>query len=156
MRIRQSSDRLSHSSGLDRHYGMNGDDPSARLRLTALVVLHLVISIAHGTAHDGAHVPMSLAAKAFVVLVVVGAPLVGLALLWWKPQAGSWVIASAMAGSFAFGVVNHFVFTGPDHVARVAADWRPLFASTALLLALTEAMAAALAFGLARERTLTA
>ena len=46
-----------------------------------------------------------------------------------------------MAGALVFGVVNHFARSSPDHVAQVAAPWRPMFASTAVLLALTEAAA---------------
>jgi Na+/proline symporter len=51
-----------------------------------------------------------------------------------------------------FGFVNHFVFSSPDHVAHVARPWRPLFATTAVLLALTEALGSGLAIRLARER----
>ena len=40
-----------------------------------------------------------------------------------------------MAGSLVFGLVNHFVFVSPDHVAHVDPQWRPLFATTAVLLA---------------------
>jgi len=31
--------------------------------------------------------------------------------------------------------VNHFVLESPDHVAQVAAQWRVLFGTTAVLLA---------------------
>jgi hypothetical protein len=49
-----------------------------------------------------------------------------------------------MAGSLVFGRINHFIVQGTDHVAHVAAAWRPLFASTAGLLVLTEAAGTAL------------
>jgi len=48
--------------------------------------------------------------------------------------------------------VNHFVFASPDHVAHVARQWRPLFTTTAVLLALTEAIGAGLAIRIARGR----
>ncbi len=57
-----------------------------------------------------------------------------------------------MAGSLIFGFLNHFVFASPDHVAHVAPQWRPLFATTAVLLALTEVLGSGLAIRLARER----
>jgi hypothetical protein len=48
-----------------------------------------------------------------------------------------------MAASLVFGVVNHFLLASPDHVSHVAQQWRTLFATTAVLLALTEAATAA-------------
>jgi hypothetical protein len=56
-----------------------------------------------------------------------------------------------MAGSFIFGFLNHFVFASPDHVAQVANQWRPLFATTAVLLALSEALGFGLALRLVRK-----
>jgi hypothetical protein len=44
-----------------------------------------------------------------------------------------------MAGALLFGVVNHFVLPGSDNVVQVHAEWRAVFSSTAVLLALTEA-----------------
>jgi Ni,Fe-hydrogenase I cytochrome b subunit len=126
-----------------------------RAWIAALVVLHLVISIVHGAAHDGAHVPLSRAANLFVFIVILGGPLAGLLLLWRSGRAGAWLIGATMAASLVFGLTNHFVLPSPDHVAQVARQWRPLFASTAVLLALTEALTAALAFRVARERTRT-
>jgi hypothetical protein len=55
-------------------------------------------------------------------------------------RIGSWVIAVALVGSLVFGLVYHFVFANPDHVAHVDPHWRPLFATTAALLAVTEAL----------------
>lgn len=49
------------------------------------------------------------------------------------------------------GLVNHFVFASVDNVRHVAAEWRPLFAGSALLLALTE-IAGAFAGGMAATR----
>jgi hypothetical protein len=50
-----------------------------------------------------------------------------------------------MAGALIFGVVNHFVLSRPDHVAHVDSQWRALFATTAVLMAITEAWASVLA-----------
>jgi hypothetical protein len=51
-----------------------------------------------------------------------------------------------MAASLLFGLINHFVISSPDHVDHVAAQWRPLFTSTAVALAVTEAAGAILGF----------
>ena len=131
---------------------MNRNVNPARRWLTAAVLAHLVISIVHGAAHAEAHVPLSPAANLFVFIVILAGPLVGLALTWPAERIGSWVIAVTMAGSLVFGLVNHFVMASPDHVAQVARQWRPLFATTAVLLALTEALGSGLAIRLARER----
>jgi len=87
-----------------------------------------------------------------VFVVILAGPLVGLALTWPAERLGSWVIAMALAGSLVFGVVNHFVFASPDHVAHVVPEWRPLFTATAILLAVTEGLGSGLAIRLAGAR----
>ena len=131
---------------------MSRSDRPGRIWLGAAVLAHLVVSIVHGRAHAGADVPLSYAANLFVLVVIVAGPLIGLALMWPAEQAGQWVIAVTMAASLVFGVVNHFVLAGPDHVAHVDPTWRPLFASTAVLVAVTELLATALAIRLLTER----
>jgi len=58
-------------------------------------------------------------------------------------------VALTLAGSFVFGIVNHFMLASPDHVAHVAREWRPLFAATAIGIASTEALGSWLALRLA-------
>ena len=111
--------------------------------LTATIVVHLVISIVHGMAHNQAEVPLSPAANLFVIVVIIVGPLAGLALMWMATRAGSWIAALAMAGSLVFGVVNHFVIAGQSQT---------LFGTTAVLLALTEALGFVLAVRLAQKR----
>jgi hypothetical protein len=120
--------------------------------LTAAVLSHLVISLVHGAAHAEAHVPLSRAANLFVFVVILAGPIVGLALTWPAPRIGNWLIGITMAGSLVFGMVNHFALAGPDHVAHVVLEWRPLFATTAVLLVLTEALGSGLAIRFALER----
>jgi hypothetical protein len=130
---------------------MNTDRRSARLWLIGIVAAHLIISIVHGIVHREAQVPLSPAAARFVVIVILAGPLAGVALMWPAVRLGTWVVAIAMAGSLIFGVLNHFMLAGPDHVAHVAHHWKPLFAATAVLLAVTEALGAGLALRLARK-----
>jgi len=118
--------------------------------LTVVVLLHLAVSVVHGTAHSGAHVPLSRAANLFVFAVIVAGPLVGLAVALAASRIGSWVIAITMAGALLFGCVNHFVLAGPDHVSQVAGQWRAMFATTAALLAALEGLATVLALRLTR------
>src|SRR4029453_2897410 len=107
--------------------------------LTAVVLLHLAITIAHGQAHAGAAIPLPLASTLFVYIVILAGPLLGLALARWRPVAGAWLVAASLAGALLFGLVNHFRLPAPDHVNHVDARWRTLFSVTALLLIVSEA-----------------
>jgi len=115
-----------------------------RLALIGIVLAHLAISSVHGRAHEGAHVPLSFAGTLFVYIVILAGPLVGLGLSRWRLRAGAWVVALTMAGALVFGLINHFLIDGSDHVANVAAEWRSLFGATAALLLLSEAAGVAI------------
>jgi len=121
--------------------------------LLAAVAAHLAISVVHGAAHSNAQVPLSPASNLFVLVVILAGPLIGLALLWRFPATGAWVVASTMAASLVFGVLNHFVFASPDHVSHVVPEWRTLFAATAVLLAVTEGLGSGLALTLVRRES---
>ena len=112
--------------------------------LTAVVLVHLVINIAHGRAHAGARVPLPPAAALFVYIVILAGPLLALVLSRWRPRAGGWLAAACMTGALVFGLVNHFIIDGLDHVAHVVPEWRSLFAVTAALLVITEAAGVAI------------
>jgi hypothetical protein len=115
--------------------------------LILIVLTHLGVTVLHGRAHAGAAVPMSTAANLFIITVIVVAPLLGAVVLWFfSTQAGAWLLALSLGASFMFGVVNHFILESPDHVARIASDWKGLFTATAVLVALTEALGSGLAF----------
>jgi hypothetical protein len=107
--------------------------------LTTIVLLHLAISVVHGQAHTGAAIPLPVASTLFVYVVILAGPLAGLALTRWRPVAGAWIVAASLGGALVFGLINHFVIAGPDHVDHVAAEWRTLFRVTALLLVASEA-----------------
>jgi hypothetical protein len=111
--------------------------------LVAVVLTHLAINIAHGRAHDGGEVPLTAVSTLFVYSVILAAPLVGLGVWRWQPRLGGWTVAASMSGALVFGLVNHFIIDGSDHVAHVAAAWRQLFGVTAALLVVCEATGAA-------------
>ena len=119
--------------------------------LAAVVLVHLAINIAHGRAHTGAEVPLSVAGTLFVFIVILAAPLVGLGVWRWWPRFGGWMVAASMFGALVFGLINHFIVDGSDHVAHVAAAWRPLFGVTAALLVACEAAATAVGIWAASE-----
>ena len=82
-------------------------------------------------------------ANLFIYLVILAGPLAGLWLARSRPRARRLARrVEAMAGALVFGIVNHFVISSPDHVNHVATQWRMLFASTAVLLVITEGIGA--------------
>ena len=115
------------------------------MALATVVLVHLAISVVHGQAHAGAHVPLSPAAAAFVYIVILAGPLVGLALLRWRADVGFWTAAVSLGGALVFGLLNHFVIAGADRIDHVAAEWRGLFGATAVLLTASEAAGFAIA-----------
>jgi hypothetical protein len=112
--------------------------------MTGVVLIHLAISIAHGRAHTGAQVPLSVAGALFVYIVILAGPIAGLVVARWRPRAGALIVAASMTGALVFGLANHFLIDGQDHVAHVAAGWRTLFGVTAALLVVSEAAGAAI------------
>jgi hypothetical protein len=115
---------------------------------TAIVLAHLLITIVHGIAHADLHIGLSTMQKLFVLLVINVCPLIAMALLWSKHQrVGLALLSISMGASLLFGVWNHFVVSGPDHVTEVAEGaMGHLFQITAVLLALIEAAGAWLGF----------
>jgi hypothetical protein len=131
---------------------MTGNHRSPDGLLTAIVLLHFGVSVLHGWAHAGAVVPVSTVANIFIITDIVVAPLVGIGILWvLSISGGAWLVGLSLTGALLFGVVNHFVLDSPDHVAHIVAQWKVLFGTTAVLLALTEALGAGLAFWRARH-----
>jgi len=123
-----------------------------RAALAAIVLIHLIVSFLHGAAHAGAQVFLPFAGTLFVYIVILAGPLAGLALMPWRPQAGAGLVALTMTGSLLFGLVNHFIIPGSDHVAHVAREWQSMFATSATLLAVLEAAGAVLGLRLALRR----
>ena len=128
---------------------------TTRRWLAAAVLSHLAVSLVHGSAHNGADVPLSPAASIFVFVVILAGPLIGLGLMWFAPTLGASIVALTMIASLVFGVVNHFVRSSPDHVAHVAPAWQPVFAATAVLLALTEALGSGVAIRVLRTEAMS-
>ena len=104
---------------------------------TAVVVVSAVVNVAHTASHAGLHL-MSLPGwqLAYIAIVIYAAPVVAASLLWTRYRfAGAWLLAASMAGSFAFGLLYHFVIPGPDNVfTQPPGTWRTAFGVSAALL----------------------
>jgi hypothetical protein len=130
------------------------------LKLTALAVVafHFVIVVLHSIAHQILPVQATPAQLAFIVPVIIVAPIVAAFMLLKFETAGMLLLAASMLGSFVFGLYYHFIADTIDHVAHVAQMqpvlWSQMFQATSYLLAISEAAGAAVALvWLARRST---
>jgi hypothetical protein len=103
---------------------------------TVVVGLSVAVNLLHTASHAGQHLMPLPAWQLAYVAVVYAAPVVAAVLLWTRRGlAGAWLLAAAMAGSLAFGLLYHFVVPGPDNVfTQPPGTWRATFVVTALLL----------------------
>ena len=128
----------------------------ARLALTVLGAVHLVVAIWHGAAHTELAVALSPGQNLFVYGVIVLAPLVAVGLLWTRyARLGLWLFLTALCASLLFGAYYHYVFVSPDNVHHLpagSAAAHARFALSAAILALVElASALCAAFVLGRD-----
>jgi hypothetical protein len=113
---------------------------STKWIVTLTVLAHLVVNVFHGRAHTELAVGLSNWQQAYVLLVILLAPLVALLLTWTRyARAGVWLLLLSMLGALIFGAVYHYVIISNDHVAHLPpGDARGMFQVTALLLLVTE------------------
>ena len=112
--------------------------------VTAIVVAHLLVNIAHGLAHRELRVGLDPPASIFVTVVVLASPLLAMALVWTtKKRIGLILLSLSMFGSLLFGFYHHFLVASPDHVRlQPASAWGIAFVLTAYGLLITEAIGA--------------
>jgi hypothetical protein len=128
-----------------RDQAMLAEDPHfvsrTFIRAAAFIVLvHTVVMPVHGAAHMRLNVALSAWANVYVLCVVGAGPITGFYLLRSRRQlTGATVLLATMVGALLFGLWNHFIAPGPDHVMHLQAGrWRLPFQATALLLAASE------------------
>ena len=111
---------------------------------TVIVLAHLLVNLAHGTAHSRLHIGLSPAGTLFVGGVILPCPLLAMALLWTSQRkVGLVLLGLSMTASLIFGLYNHFAVPGLDRVGQQGSGkWATTFAITAWLLAITEAAGA--------------
>lgn len=125
--------------------------------IAGLVAIHLAVTLWHGGAHERLAVMLPPEKTAFVVIVIILAPIVAALLVWTRyARAGIWVFFLAMVGAFLFGAYHHYVLVSPDHVQHLPAgnpEAQSAFVASAAVLAVLE-LASALygAFCLRRLR----
>ena len=118
------------------------------LTALAVVVFHFVVVVLHSIAHEMVAVKATPLQLAFIVPVIIVAPVVAGFMLRKFEKFGIMLLTASMIGSFVFGVFYHFIADTIDHVAHVAhlqpVLWSQMFQVTAYLLALSELTGAAL------------
>jgi len=118
------------------------------MKVTALtiVAIHFVVVVLHSIAHQLLPVQATPAQLAFILPVIVVAPVVAAVMLTKFQKAGMVLLTASMLGSFLFGIYYHFVADTIDHVAHVAHReplfWSQMFLITSYLLAISEAAGA--------------
>src|SRR5438270_321019 len=119
----------------------------------ALVVLvHTVVMLVHGVAHMRLNIELSPWASIYVLGIVGIGPITGVFFLRSSRQrTGAAILFITMIGALFFGLWNHFIAYGADHVMHLQASrWRLPFQATAGLLLISEAAGAGIAFALLR------
>jgi len=109
---------------------------------TVIVIIHLLVTLAHGLAHNELQVGLPPTGNVFVGLVIVVAPLLAAGLVWSRKQRfGLGLLTFSMLASLLFGLYHHFLAEGPDHVhSQPAGSWGTTFILTAYGLMITEAI----------------
>ena len=115
---------------------------SARYATTAIVLVHLVVTLVHGWAHSQLQIGLTTFQTAFVAIVVVLLPLLALGLAWTaKVRDGLGMLSASMFAALLFGVFHHFWMAGPDNVhSQAATSTGSAFVITAYGLLITEAI----------------
>jgi hypothetical protein len=123
---------------------MKGNTMAHKARISAVVIVWLdrAVNAIHVLAHSGANIWVSFLGNAFVVVVILIAPLVSLFLfhtarLEWL---GALLLFLSMLAAFLFGVWNHFLLPASDNIWHVLPGvWQLPFQVTAVLLTILQA-----------------
>ena len=113
-----------------------------RLIITALIVVHLVATIWHGSAHTQLAIALPPEKNAFVYLVILIAPILAAGLVWTRYfSLGVWLFFLSMLGALLFGVYHHYVLVSPDNIGHLPAgspESHAQFIASAAVIALLE------------------
>ena len=111
-----------------------------------LVAVHVAVVIPHSAAHLALGVVPSAIDIAFIVVVIVIAPIVALPFVLRGSRVGAGLLTGTLAASWLYGMVNHFIIEGADHVIGLdQGAWQATFTISGVLLLVLEALGTLLA-----------
>ena len=91
-----------------------------RIVISALVAVHLAVNIWHSGGHTELAIGLPPIKLAFVVVVILLAPIVSGVLVWTRyATLALWLFTASMAGGLVFGVYHHYVLVSPDNIAHL-------------------------------------
>jgi hypothetical protein len=112
------------------------------IAITILVAIHLAVAVWHGNAHAELAIALPPEKNAFVIMVILIAPLVAAALVWTRyVLVGLWLFFLSMLGALLFGAYHHYILVSPDNIGHLphgGADAHSTFIASAGALALLE------------------
>ena len=116
------------------------------LAVVWLVGVHSVVGLLHGASHVVLGVVPSAADIVFIVVVIGILPIGLLPFILRGSRAGIALFALAFAASWLYGMVNHFVIEGSDHVPGLDHGvWQAMFTVTGAMILGLEAAGTLLA-----------
>lgn len=121
---------------------MRGSKSRGNIAIAFLVATHLVVTLWHGNAHTELSIALPPGKNAFVLVVILIAPVVA-AVLTWTSRAliGLWMFFLSMVGALLFGAYHHYILVSPDNIGHLphdSADAHSTFIASAAVLALLE------------------
>ena len=123
---------------------------SIKVLITLTMLVHLGGNFWHGDAHEALEVYLPGFKTAFIVAVILIAPVVGAALVWTRFYLlGCWIVGVSMLGSVLFSVYHHYVMISIDNVEHLppgTVEEHAHFANSAELIALAALAGVVLAF----------
>jgi hypothetical protein len=112
---------------------------NARFWGILLVILHILVQVPHGLAHNKLHIDLSRWQNFYVLIVINLLPIAAAIMMWRRNRWGFLLLLLSMAGSFVFGVFYHFIAAGSDNVNSLGIHpWSNTFLWSAVFLALVE------------------
>jgi NADPH:quinone reductase-like Zn-dependent oxidoreductase len=113
-----------------------------RIVIAGFVAIHFAVNVWHGNAHTALAIGLRPVENAFVILVILIAPIVAASLVWTRyVRVGVWMFFLSMVGALLFGAYHHYVVVSPDNIGHLpdgAADAHATFIASAGALALLE------------------
>lgn len=117
-------------------------DTWTNIAIAVLVTIHLAVALWHGKAYTELAIALPPEKNAFVLVVILIAPLVAASLVWTRHAlVGLWIFFLSTLVALLFGAYHHYILVSPDNIGHLphgSADAHSRFITSAGALALLE------------------